>query len=171
MKPQLYTIKDFSVGDFKDPNGNTWCEVVFAEDPSEQYRWVVKDPVKVTLGTKVYGHIEEKTSKAGKPYNRFYRDKQEDAPQTASTVMGHTGQSTDESIARSVALKAAVDSRWTKPETVIQFAEVYLAWLRGDVQKPVDEVQNKPAKRDEDDEAIDTYQRNAEPLPDFPEDM
>lgn len=80
---QEYILKDFKVSDFKDDYGNTWCEAIF-EDVGEPVKWVLKDPASVTLGVAYYGEIKEMTSKAGKPYNRFYRAKPEDVPQKAA---------------------------------------------------------------------------------------
>jgi hypothetical protein len=77
-QPKTYTIKQFKVGDFTDQNGNKWCDILFDEYASEPMRIVVKDPSQYTVGQKLYGHIETKESKAGKPYQRFYRDKQPD---------------------------------------------------------------------------------------------
>lgn len=141
-----YTIRDFKVGDFKDQNNNTWCNVVFEEEPSEQYRWVVKDPTRVTLGTKVYGRLEEKTSQQGKPYMRFYKEQEPDGQSAPSTGgQASAGNSTDESIARAVALKAAVElhadpDNVPKPVEVLKDANIFLAWLK---QTPVSGSQGK----------------------------
>lgn len=131
--PREYTIKSFKVGDFKDNYGNTWCEILFEEWASEPIRVVVKDPATYSVGKKVYGHIEVKESKAGKPYNRFYTDKKPDGYQGSSkpSTPSSTGQSTDESIARSVALKAAVEYCVVKNGDVLSVAETYLSWLQG----------------------------------------
>jgi len=57
---------------------------------------------KYTVGTEVYGHIEDATSKAGKPYNRFKTDKREDynqapaAPQTSASHATQQAKSTDD---------------------------------------------------------------------------
>lgn len=79
---QYYKLKDFKVGDYKDPNGNTWCNAVF-EGHGEPVRWVVKEPEKIVLGSNYYGHMEDKMSQADKPYVRFYREKE---PETSSTA-------------------------------------------------------------------------------------
>lgn len=73
-----YTISQFKVGDFKDQNGNTWCDILFDEWKSEPVRIVVKDPSQYSVGQKIYGHMETKESKAGKPYLRFYREQRPD---------------------------------------------------------------------------------------------
>lgn len=88
MTPQDYTVKDFKVGNFKDQNNNTWCNVVFEEEPGSQHTWVVKDPSKVYLGQSVYGHITEETSKAGKTYTRFRKDQK---PDGGGFNVGNTG--------------------------------------------------------------------------------
>lgn len=79
-----YTIKDFSVSDFKDNFGNVWCSVTF-EEVGEPVRWVMKPESTETvhLDTKVTGEVKEMTSKAGKPYMRFYKAKDE-SPNTHS---------------------------------------------------------------------------------------
>jgi hypothetical protein len=66
-----YKLIQFKPSDFKDQHGNTWCDVAF-EGVSEPVKWVVKDPSKAEVGKSYYGEIEQKTSKAGKPYQRFY---------------------------------------------------------------------------------------------------
>lgn len=68
-----YTITSFKAGDFKDRNGNTWCDVVF-EGYGEPCKWVVKDPSKVSVGDKVRGEVKDWESAKGKIFPRFYRD-------------------------------------------------------------------------------------------------
>lgn len=150
---QEYTIISFKSGDFKDNFGNTWCEVAF-EELSEPARWVVKDPSRVSVGQKVYGHIEDAVSKAGKPYNRFKTDKREDYSPTQSSS-SNSGQSTDESIARAVALKAAVeltasDARLMKDKaTVLEIADRFLEWLKGTTpsERPATQAPDKPQSK------------------------
>lgn len=87
-QPKEYVISHFQAGDYKDSNGNTWCNVLFEGRQNEPIRWVVKDPSAFSVGQTVYGHVETKTSQAGKDYLRFYRDqKPPDEPQ------GRTGGS------------------------------------------------------------------------------
>lgn len=74
-----YVLKSFKVGDFKDNYGNTWCEAIF-EGYGEPVKWVVKDPSRIKEGETYYGRVEDKTSKAGKPYARFYAEQKEDSP-------------------------------------------------------------------------------------------
>lgn len=69
---QEYKLLQFEIGDFKDPNGNTWCTAVF-EGEGEPVKWVVKQPEKIVEGQSYYGEIVSKESKAGKPYQRFYK--------------------------------------------------------------------------------------------------
>lgn len=68
-----YELTQFKVGDFQDNHGNTWCDAVFL-GVGEPVRIVVKDPTKYEAGQKLYGELKEQTSKAGKPYLRFYRE-------------------------------------------------------------------------------------------------
>lgn len=78
---------------YVDSNGNTWVNVLFEGAANEPIRWAVKDVNAYSVGQSVYGHIEEKTSQANKPYLRFYRD-QRDNRQTAMTGnMQSTAQS------------------------------------------------------------------------------
>ena len=100
---QDYEIIDFKAGDFKDHQGNVWVEVAF-KGVSEPARWAMRPESveKYTVGTEVYGHIEDATSKAGKPYNRFKTDKREDynqapaAPQTSASHATQQAKSTDD---------------------------------------------------------------------------
>jgi hypothetical protein len=84
-----YVIRDFQKGDFRDQNGNYWCDAAF-EGVGEPVKMVVKDPMKFTNGMTVYGYIRGMSSKAGKPYQRFYRVQKEEAPapQQASQKTG-----------------------------------------------------------------------------------
>lgn len=68
---QDYKLLQFKPSDFKDQHGNTWCDAAF-EGVSEPVKWVVKDPTKAEVGKTYYGEIVQKTSKADKPYQRFY---------------------------------------------------------------------------------------------------
>jgi hypothetical protein len=83
--PQSYIISDFKPGDFKDIQGNTWCEVAF-DGVSEPARWAMRPESvsKYSVGTEVWGHLEDATSKAGKPYLRFKTDKREEVTQHAT---------------------------------------------------------------------------------------
>lgn len=79
---QEYKLLSFKPSDFKDNLDNTWCDAVF-DGVGEPVKWVVKDPSKPVVGQMYYGRIEEKDSKAGKKYQRFYAEKQEQAPAKA----------------------------------------------------------------------------------------
>lgn len=131
---QDYTLKSLKISDFKDDHDNTWCDAIFAEY-GEPVKWVLKEPLSIREGVKYFGHVEVKTSKAGKPYNRFYRDKlPETAP--ATTGAGSTwveSPEKQESINRSVSLNNAVLSALhlglETPAQVLDVANTYLAWL------------------------------------------
>lgn len=86
---QEYELIDLKVSDFEDNFSNKWCEATF-KGVSEPVKWVIKDPSSVTLGVSYYGEIKGMTSKAGKPYNRFYRAKPEDTPQKATQSQSKT---------------------------------------------------------------------------------
>jgi hypothetical protein len=145
---QTVTVKDFKIGDFKDQNGNTWCEVEFEEFPGKQIKWVVKDPTKVRMGDKVYGHTEQKTSKANKPYLRFVRDQNPDKPVGGSSggTRGNYQPKDEHAIAKAVALKASVDFHASAAKkdtnTVLADADMFLTWLEtekdADVKMPLD---------------------------------
>lgn len=124
MEPsQEYTISFFKVGDFTDKNNNVWCEILFEEKSNEPMRIVVKDPSSYHVGQKLFGHVELKTSQAGKPYNRFYRDKRPDfEPQ------GHIGVGTGQPIGAFVPKKEwqprddkAIQAQWAIGQAVSMF--------------------------------------------------
>lgn len=144
-KPDWYVAQNVQENEFlnarlESDQYGIYYSVKF-EDDAETYLWQTKTaPVE---GEKYYGHIEQ--SKSGKSL-RFKKDKVEEAkpPHTGST------QSTDESIARAVALKAAVErcvamgnSKALEPSNVIEIADTFLAWLKNetiDLDKSVAEV-------------------------------
>lgn len=75
---QEYILKQFKATDFKDTHDNTWCSAVF-EGVGEPVKWVLKDPSTVKIGETYYGEIKPVTSKQGKIYLRFYREKKPEA--------------------------------------------------------------------------------------------
>jgi len=81
-----FTLTDLRVGDFKDQNGNSWCNATF-EEYGEPVTWVIKDPSKISLGTKYSGEIKDWTSSKGKVMPRFYRE-QAGAPSAQSQSSG-----------------------------------------------------------------------------------
>jgi hypothetical protein len=85
-----YRISYFKDSDFKDMNGNTWCDVAF-EGVSEPAKIVVKDPSRFSVGMEVYGELKEATTKNGKPYQRFYREKKEEHTQTSGSTYDSNG--------------------------------------------------------------------------------
>lgn len=74
---QEYKVVQFKKGDFQDNYGNWWCDMVL-EGFGEPVKIVVKDPMQFEDGMTLYGSIEQKTSKAGKQYNRFKREQKPD---------------------------------------------------------------------------------------------
>lgn len=70
---QEFEVMGLERSDFHDDFGNEWTNVAFVGHSSEPIKWVLKEPSKVKVGDKVYGEIVTKTSKAGKPYLRFYK--------------------------------------------------------------------------------------------------
>jgi hypothetical protein len=152
---QEYIITSFKPSDFKDNYGNSWCEVAF-EGMSEPARWVVKDPSRIKVGDVVYGHIEDATSRAGKPYNRFKIDQREDnqsSPQKASTGYSESPEKQD-SIYRSVALNNAAVvyggvSKLLIGE-ILQTADKFYLWLKNESEDPViTEVPDEPINLDD----------------------
>lgn len=75
MEAKEHTLTSFDPGKdpFVDPHGNTWVTATF-EGITEPVKWVIKDLGKIRVGDSYYGEIKEQTSKAGKPYLRFYRE-------------------------------------------------------------------------------------------------
>lgn len=156
-----------------------WYSVKFAGD-ANTHLWQAKTaPVE---GEKYYGHIEK--TKSGKA-TKFRRAKKDDTPHEAGspkstpTSKYHPKDDhTQESIARSVALKAAVDiiasGKGVHGETVFDIAEKFLAWLQNsgtqetgnttaDDSKPPARPWTKVGKgRDEDAEEQSLYNSIAE---------
>lgn len=74
---QEFEVIQFNKGDYRDSNGNYWCDMVL-KDIGEPVRIAVKDPTQFSSGMNIYGHIEDKVGQSGKPYQRFYREKRPD---------------------------------------------------------------------------------------------
>lgn len=195
MQPQELKIVHLDPGTqpYFDQNGNQWVNVLFEGFQNEPIKWVVKNVSQYQIGQTVYGHIEQKTSQAGKPYNRFYRDQKPDYGQAAQAgaVAGAKYQprddNTQESIARSVALKAAVDYRngtdRNSASDVLRDAETFLAWLQGSTHKLPPKIENNasgamqqqmpPGPGDTPNQPVRQWNsvgqhRQEEPLPDEP---
>jgi hypothetical protein len=176
---QNYKIKHLDAGKepFMDRNGNTWINVLFEEASSEPIKWVVKDMSKFTIGQTVYGRIE---TPEGKSYKRFYREPQPDTPANNQSSAGNaltsttsSYDSTQESIARSVALKAAVDLMpGASPPAVLGVAGDFLHWLQQNSNTSKKEKSNVAQSNDkEDDKAVDTYINQAESYEGNPDDI
>ena len=73
---QTYEVMDFKIGTFQDNYGNTWCNMAL-KGQGEPITIVLKDPTTVKVGDSLTGDIKDATSKANKPYLRFYKEKQE----------------------------------------------------------------------------------------------
>lgn len=177
MQPQEYKILQFKKGDFQDAHLNYWCDMAL-EGVSEPVRIAVKDPMTYSDGMTLYGHITDETSKAGKPYRRFRKDQRDEGQQSFSGASPSksnykTDDHTQESIARSVALKAAVDYLNGQPEikkNVLGIAEEFLAWLQGGNQPTETKTEQTGydkakaqadaiKERQTDDQALDSYTR------------
>lgn len=88
--PQEYEVVQFKKGDFKDQNGNFWCDMAL-KGVGEPVRIVVKDPTQFHDGMTLYGRITEEVGKtSGKPYQRFRREKRDDETRTYSQSAGTT---------------------------------------------------------------------------------
>ena len=127
---QEYELVDLRISDFKDDYGNSWVDAAF-QGVSEPVKWVVKDPDTLKVGQKYYGRIDVKTSKAGKTYNRFYKEQKEDTPGTPENA------SKEESIHRSVALQQAVAytiGHKLPEKGVTELADTFYDWLVGKVE-------------------------------------
>lgn len=140
-KPGYYVAQNVQKNEFlnrqlESDQYGIYYSVKFEGD-AETYLWQTKTPP--VEGEKYYGHIEE--SKSGKSL-RFKKDKVEEVKpqQTGST------QSTDESIARAVALKAAVELFADTKDSVndvLETANTFLGWLKNetiDLDKSIAEV-------------------------------
>lgn len=157
-KPQWYETEHIEEIDGFEPDqyGNVWYNAKFKGN-AESCMWLAKN--KPEENKKYYGHME--LTKSGKRL-RFKTDKvPEDEPKPANTSTKQPSQSTDENIARSVALKAAVDFVDDKAsvEYTLEVAGDFLTWLKGtEISKP----ENKK------DIVLDL---DGEPLPEYPEDL
>jgi hypothetical protein len=111
---QTYKLTGFEKGDFQDNHGNYWCTAVL-QGIGEPVKIVVKDPTKYHEGMELYGNVEEKTSKAGKPYLRFYREQHPDQ-QTGGSHSGgkKSGGYDSDGQKQGMAIKAASDyvTKW-----------------------------------------------------------
>lgn len=152
-EPQDYTIANWSPWIDKvtgqpvtDAHNNVKGSVLFEEDRAEPIDATFKPPVEV--GQKKYGVVDLYQTKAGSMRKGFQRrDRPQpgyggqpvQAGQVASAKYPRNDEHTQESIARSVALKAAVDTfaHYTPNNTdsitplVLKTADTYLAWLQG----------------------------------------
>lgn len=102
---QEYTVLQFKKGDFQDNHGNYWCDMAL-EGVGEPVRIVVKDPMQYSDGMVLYGEVKEMTSKAGKPYNRFYREQRPDGASPTQTSLPKAQQSDQYWEDRNDAIKA-----------------------------------------------------------------
>lgn len=148
--PKIVQPNDFLNAKLENDTYGIWYTVQFHGD-ANTHLWQAKTaPV---AGERVYGHIEKTAS--GKS-TKFKRAKKEDIPQDSSyqapdTAKGpskysQTNLDTQDSIARSVALKAAVDSLTPDSGTdvAIKVAETFLAWLQGST-KPTNTMSDAEA--------------------------
>lgn len=155
--PKIVQPNDFLNAKLENDTYGIWYTVQFQGD-AQTHLWQAKTaPVS---GERVYGHIEKTAS--GKS-TKFKRAKKEDIPhdaqgsQQASTSgvpakYAQTNPDTQDSIARSVALKAAVNAATATHSAglaitengIIKTAEVFLAWLKG-TTKPTDTMNDSEA--------------------------
>jgi hypothetical protein len=85
---QEYVLKSFKASDFKDFQGNVWCDAAW-EGISEPTKWVMKPETteRIEVGKSYYGEIKDETYKNGNPYRRFHKRKDpEEQPKQASIV-------------------------------------------------------------------------------------
>lgn len=122
----VQVIKNFD----PDPYGNIWYNAKL-QGEAEAVMWLAKNEPKPG---KVYGHLEE--TKSGKRL-RFRTDKE---PESTSGGGYKKSPEQEEAIARAVALKAAVDFYGSdndkSPQVAIKIADEFLAWLKGNEEKP-----------------------------------
>lgn len=141
---QEYTLSSFQDSDFKDQNGNTWCTALFEEKSNEPIKWVVKDPTKVVVGQKYFGEVKEMTSKAGKPYLRFFREKNPDYQGGGNKSNGdgqHQGMCFNNASAYVVAQggKTLGAEEWA--DAVFMYARAL--YNKGSLKAVVNEIQNQ----------------------------
>lgn len=122
---QEYEIVAFEATDFQDNHGNYWCNIVL-KGAGEPLKIVVKDPTKYEVGQKIYGNITDETSKAGKPYRRFRRESQQDAPKSAQDEA--YWEERNKGIKAQFAIKAAV-ALLRNPEGEVE-EDTILHWAR-----------------------------------------
>lgn len=153
FKPQAVQENEFLNDKLETDQYGRWYSVQFQGD-AETYLWMAKS--QPNAGEKYFGHLEE--TKSGKSV-KFKKDKVPEgnqAPGSANKQSASNSQSTDESIARSVALKAAVDyvEGDVKVDFVLEVAEDFLGWLQGKNKENV-KIEGEVVN-------------NKEPLPEFP---
>lgn len=145
-----YTIKNWSPWEdrdndgapVRDQHGNYRGSVLFDEDSSEPIDATFK--TQPAVGDKKYGVVDLYQTRAGKTRKGFKSAPRPqpgygNAPVQAGQVAAKREWQPDspekqDSIARSVALKAAVDTPWGSPPSeteVLQLADRYLGWLQG----------------------------------------
>lgn len=112
-----YELVQINPSDFQDPHGNTWCDVAF-KGISEPVKWVVKDPRSIKEGESYYGEIKDMTSKAGKPYLRFYRSQRPDDHSTPHSNKKEWTPRDDEAIKAQWALGRAYERNGKSEKTV-----------------------------------------------------
>lgn len=189
-EPREYTVEKFDpwidreTGDaVKDPHGNIKGSVLFVEDKSEPIDATFK--TMPNAGDKKYGVVDLYLTKAGKSRKGFKRaDRPDDrgtaqAGQVAQAKYPRNDEATQESIARSVALKAAVDyvASWKEASNssdILAISDKFLAWLQGNAPAPQPASGYDKAKavaqnlrRDDRDEDNDlrSMMNNSEPYP------
>lgn len=158
MESKEHKLLDFKVGELKDNYGNTACSATF-EGVSEPVTWMVKDPTKVAVGQSYYGHTEDATSRAGKPYRRFYRDQRPEA--SDSTPSKSFGYVKDDKEIRALAImKSAAEycgRRGMEAADIPTVAQVLLETveaLKAGVSNPA-EVQPEQVSAEDIDKPID----------------
>lgn len=126
---QEYEVTFFEETDFKDNYGNTWCTVGFL-GVGEPVKWVLKDPSTVSVGDKVFGEIEIKTSKAGKDYNKFKRAKPDEIPSSApqTKAEGERGEAITKSMVVKLAFQAFISAEGMLPQEDAHWRQIsYMA--------------------------------------------
>lgn len=130
-----YEITAFDIGKepYLDPHGNTWATVAFL-GISEPIKWVVKDPSKVKVGDKVWGKITDETSKAGKPYLRFRKEKRPDDIKTVYDLKSNDEYWADK--------QAQIKAQWA----IGQAVQVGIAGIEAGVEVKTDDIELQAKK-------------------------
>lgn len=112
---QFYEVQFAKQLDGVDGYGNVTYSVKFTNE-SESVLWKVQPKTTVQPGTKVFGRIEDKVSKSGKPYKAFKREQQEQgfpqqatSPQSSTVISGYSKGSNNDGMRQGMCINNATN--------------------------------------------------------------